>query len=311
MEIVTVLFPICQLRKHNRALRKTRKILAEFEAGRIHREVNRGSDTTFKAYAMPSPSSNEDSSRGSGKLSPVVFLDECLEKSPQSLQKYACQKEYNGENIQFLTKVIGFRKHWEDTFSRPGMDVERARMQLFRSGLSIYTGLIHTGTANYPINVESYVKKNLDKIFGKATDIVNTGRRSSANSAMSSPNSDVCPWDIPDTITTPLAEAGPNAIAMQPMLSVPTTPALRKSPSCESTSRSLLIPAVSSIDDPLKDFCIPIEFNVAVFEPAFVSIRYMVWTETWQRYQAYHEKELLNETVPITVYHLSGSPSPV
>lgn len=43
-------------------------------------------------------------------------------------------------------------------------------------------------------------------------------------------------------------------------------------------------------EDPLEGLDIPAEFDEVVFDPAFLSVRYMVWTETWQRYMSWKHK---------------------
>lgn len=37
-------------------------------------------------------------------------------------------------------------------------------------------------------------------------------------------------------------------------------------------------------EDPLEGVKVPGEFDERVFDAAFKSVRFMVWTETWQRY---------------------------
>lgn len=39
--------------------------------------------------------------------------------------------------------------------------------------------------------------------------------------------------------------------------------------------------------DPLEGVKVPGEFDERVFDAAFKSVRYMVWTETWQRYMSW------------------------
>ena len=44
-------------------------------------------------------------------------------------------------------------------------------------------------------------------------------------------------------------------------------------------------------EDPLEGLEVPADFDEVVFNPAFQSVRYMVWTETWQRYMSWKDKE--------------------
>lgn len=43
--------------------------------------------------------------------------------------------------------------------------------------------------------------------------------------------------------------------------------------------------------DPLEGVNVPGEFDERVFDRAFQSVRYMVWTETWQRYMRWKGRE--------------------
>ena len=40
----------------------------------------------------------------------------------------------------------------------------------------------------------------------------------------------------------------------------------------------------SGAGDPLSDVKVPADFDDRVFDAAYKSVRYMVWSETWQRY---------------------------
>lgn len=42
--------------------------------------------------------------------------------------------------------------------------------------------------------------------------------------------------------------------------------------------------------DPLDGVKVPADFDERVFDPAFQSVRYMVWTETWQRFMNWKNK---------------------
>ena len=43
----------------------------------------------------------------------------------------------------------------------------------------------------------------------------------------------------------------------------------------------------TDLDDPLAGFQVPIKFDENVFDDAFKSIRFMVWSETYQRYMVW------------------------
>ena len=50
-------------------------------------------------------------------------------------------------------------------------------------------------------------------------------------------------------------------------------------------------------DDPWEKVKVPVDFDEKVFDAAFKSVRYMVWTETWQRYIRWLSKEGREVTV--------------
>lgn len=267
MELVTLIFPILQIFKHRKAARETQAILAEFDAKKLHSEPS-----TTESLATRSTGSKR------GKMFSMESLDECLTTNCDGLQVYASCMELNGENIIFLTKVQGFQRKWDMDFSKI-RDSSRARMGMFRAALSIYVTLVHSDTASYPINIESPIYAKLESIFGTATKLV-ASRRSSESP--STPISSVTPWDEPQS--EPLVESSmlesPETYPMRNM-SLSTPPARR---SIDNDSRELIISLDDYPQDALAGFKIPAEFGEHVFDAAFKSIKYMVWSETWQRY---------------------------
>lgn len=263
MELVTLVFPIVQIFRHKQAARATQAILAEFDAKKLHSEPSTtGSMATSTAFKR-------------GMFS-MESLDECLTSNWDGLQVYASCMELNGENIIFLTKVLGFQRKWGMDFPKI-RDSSRARMGMFRAALSIYVTLVHSDTASYPINIESHIYAKLQSIFGAATRLVATRRNSESPST---PISSVTPWDEPQPeplIESPMLESPGETY---PMRSI-TPPARR---SIDNDSREHIISLDDDPQDSLAGFQIPAEFGEHVFDAAFKSVRYMVWSETWQRY---------------------------
>ena len=267
MELVTLTFPIVQIFKHRKAARDTQAILAEFDAKKLLSEPS-----TTGSLATRSTGSKR------GKMFSMESLDECLATNCDGLQVYASCMELNGENIIFLTKVRGFQRKWGMDFSKI-RDSSRARMGMFRAALSIYVTLVHSDTASYPINIESPIYAKLESIFGAATKLVASRRNSESPST---PISSVTPWDEPQS--EPLVEVSMlESSDTYPMrhMSLSTPPARR---SIDNNSREHIIPLDDDPQDSLAGFKIPAEFGEHVFDAAFKSIKYMVWSETWQRY---------------------------
>ena len=279
MELVTLIFPIVAIIKHERAARQTKQALDAFDT----KQAETGSKSLLTRSTI---------SKRSGHMYSSESLDECLNGTYDALQIYASCEEFNGENIMFLVRVLSFKNTYSTTMSNPNTDPSRMRTSLFRTALSIFISLVHTETAAYPINIESPIYAKLDAIFGAATTLVASttiSRRS--NSTTSTPGkSAVAPWEEP----APISRTTTNENEHEPerdegddvqMHAMPTT---RPSSSRHSSEHIIPISASSAHEhdphDPLADFQIPADFNENVFDDAYKSIRHMVWTETWQRF---------------------------
>ena len=268
MEVVTLVFPIVQIFQHRQAARETQAILAEFDVKKLNSEPS-----STGSLATRSTGSKR------GKMFSMESLDECLDTNCDGLQVYSSCMELNGENIIFLTKVLEFQKKWAID-SLKVRDSSRARMDMFRAALSIYVTLVHSDTASYPINIESSIYAKLEFVFGIATKLVASRRNSEAPLT---PISSVTPWDEP--LQDPMAESptleSPGETYPMRNMSLSTPPARR---SIDNDSRAHII----SLDDDPQDFFgslqVPAEFDRHIFNAAFKSIKYMVWSETWQRY---------------------------
>lgn len=288
MEVVGLGFPIYQIWKHRRAARETSRALAEFDAKRL---------TSYDDSTASSSLKTRSTTSKPGRMYPMESLDECLRGNHDGLQVYASCMELNGENIVFLTKVLDFNKACQKAFHgtcNSTSDFRGARTDMFRFGLGIFLTLIHSGTASYPINIESTIYNRLDAIFGPATALV--ARPSPSRSTSITTSSSITPWDHHQE-----PEEGPgftgreNSFPMHAMggddISTPSATNVKGNESSEH------IVSVGAGDDEgvaggagvdqLQGIKIPGDFDERVFDAAFKSVRYMVWTETWQRYQTW------------------------
>ena len=301
MEIVTLGFPIYQIFKHKRAVHEMRRTLDEFSGKSLEsadKAIISGSanSQTLAHVSLPSTIASKR-----GGMYSMESLDQCLTNNSKGLQTYASCMELNGENIVFLTRVLSFQKTCTAAFQsscRVSADFHRARKAMFRIGLGIFLSLVHVRTANYPINIESVIYARLDSIFGYAAELVASKRRSRRASISTATSSDITPWDEPTAEpddrgngSFPMHAIGGNATLRPPQ------PALRRRIS-DNDSREHIVQATGSSnddDDPaslnsLNEIRIPADFDEKVFDAAFKSVRYMVWTETWQRYMNYKSK---------------------
>ena len=264
MELTTLIFPIVQMQKHDKAVRATKQALAEFDAKRKN---------PHETSTLNSDSIAARSTGSKGKMYSSESLDDCLNGKYDGLQVYASCIELNGENIIFLVKVIKFKQLWLREFTKSSHFLH-ARTIMFRAALEIFVNLVHSETANYPINIESTIYSSLESFFGHATTLVACRRR---GSTVSTPISQVTPWDEPTEPMEATESNKPETFHLRAMLS--STPPERTSTDNESSLRM-----IAAEDDPLKSYMVPSDFTSHVFDAAFKSVRYMVWTETWQRY---------------------------
>lgn len=294
MEIVTLGFPIFQIYKHKRSVRETHRALEEFEQKRL--KSYDGSTTTDSMTTRSAHSKR-------GKMFSMESLDECLASCYDGLQVYASCMELNGENIIFLTKVLAFNRRCAEAFHsscKSTSEFRVARTAMFRIALSIFVSLVHSRTASYPINIESNIYNRLDAIFGPATALVASERRSQSPS-IATPISNVTPWDAPPDHDDAAAHSGDDYMGSYPMQTMGrgkdgiTHSLSRKSSGNDSTEHIVSLRAGQIENttagrtgaDPLEGVKVPADFDERVFEDAYKSIRYMVWTETWQRYKVW------------------------
>ena len=275
MELSTLGFPIYQIYKHQINTRETTRALADFDAKRA-----KGNDDSEHTGSIITHSTGSK-----GKMYPMESLEQCLAGNHDSLQVYASCMELNGENIMFLSKCLNFKRLWVSTFTRAN-DFLKARMTMFRAGLSIYVSLVHSETANYPINIESPIYAQLEVCFGHATSLV-AGPRKDNKSPPSI--SQVTPWDEP---AEPDIDKPSEAYQMGPVAT--TRPVTR---SFENESSEHIIPQGEPKDssDIFAGFTVPAEFDSHVFDAAFKSVKYMVWSETWQRYMNFKRSSDIND----------------
>ena len=180
-------------------------------------------------------------------------LENTLEKNVEPLLQWAARREFTAENIVFLKAVRDFKRKWR-AVANTGVNHDRVRLELFEDAAYIYFSCVDHITAAFNINVESSIYHKLKNTF--------RGVRV-CDRALDSPISDhseVCPFDD----LRPLAMGVGGKVAVAEAYTLPTT-------EIES-----LIPG--------QQVFVPEEFNIHIFDDAFRSVKYLVFTNTWQRY---------------------------
>ena len=294
IEIVTLGFPIYAIYKNKKAAREVNDALVDFDQKHLH-SFDEGTTLGGSHDSLTTKGSTTGSNKG--KMYPMESLDACLNGCHDGLQVYASCMELNGENIIFLTKVIAFSKqcqrHFADTCTSTA-DFRDARRQMFRTALGIFVSLVHAETANYPINIESAIYTQLDAIFGPATRIIAEKDLTRTPSVVTTGSSSkATPWDDdpPDVPNGCNSYFPPTTTSHQsyPLRSLLSNHS-HKSSGNESSERIVsvredeLSGTGGADDEALERVGVPAEFDERVFDAAFKSVRYMVWTETWQRF---------------------------
>lgn len=263
IEIVTLGFPISQVYKHKKAVRATTEALDNWE----------------KTRGNSSSESSIITKRSGGRMYSMTSLEECLVKNHQSLHVYCALKEFSGENIAFLVRVMEFKRRWFQLLANPGSNADRTGIcnSMYRQALTIYVTYISTNTSNMPINIESPIYSQLTRLFGAATLLVASERPSTPRSMKQS----ATPWEDAVEDLQPVSHAGD--ISLHPLKG-------QRSFDHSSATHIVDVELEPPVDDPLRGFTVPQEFDEGCFDAAKKSIQYMVWSETWQRYNEWSRR---------------------
>ena len=266
IEIVTLCFPIYQVYKHKKAVRATTEALNDWE----------------KKRGNLSAESSIITKRSGGRMYSMTSLEECLAKNHNALHVYCALKEFSGENIAFLVKVIEFRKKWVKPLANASTNFDKTRIRnyMYRQALTIYIAYVNTDTSNMPINIESPIYSQLTRLFGATTLLVACQRRSTPTSLKTS----ATPWE------DAFEELQPSESRGDISLTALKGHSLKGQRSFDHGSATHIVELEPPADDSLRDFSIPDEFNESCFDAAKESIQYMVWSETWQRYNEWSRR---------------------
>lgn len=173
-------------------------------------------------------------------------LEFSIQHSIEPLIAWAAAREFTAENTIFLREVRNFKKKW----SSLKIVTTAQRRQMFNEASLIFFTLVNPFTAESPINIEYKIFKTLQNMFADV-EFDPYMPRSKTPDDLKSPimrENVICPWE--DTFSRPAS--------IDSNLSTSTT----------SSTRSI----------------VPSEFTDEIFDAAFESIKYLVFTNTWPRY---------------------------
>lgn len=299
MQFCTIFFPVFEV------------LLSSYRLREISRKVVSAQSNQGESDQLPSQADDGiqtiTQSKREMKLYSMSSLEKALSRDPVPLLRFAATQDFSAENILFLMNLRRWRKAWmsapRDIDSRSGVTSD-ALVHLFNLAVEIYISSVHLQTNDFPINIESHIRTALDNIFEAA---VPEGRRSTSDrgsqisyvpddqfgtlSAFSETRGMLVTERVINEYEDEETEARSTVVVSGIWKKQPTTPDSKAATS--KTSRSN-----NSEDDEKPIFethpCvrplgrarakIPADFNERVFHEAEKSIKYLVLTNTWQKF---------------------------
>jgi hypothetical protein len=266
MQFTTIFFPIYEIFRSRYQMRATLAILESWEDKRQLRDESQP--------ASSRGSNNFASSTSSREIYTMSALEKALNVHPDQLLQFAATRDFTAENILFLMEVRDWRKLWE---TAPG-PVEKIpghiRARLFQSAVHIYASRVHEKSAEFPINIESKIRQDLDAVFEGA---------------------------VPPSKLAEEPDSGfQNATSW--FKSPPTVKTFRSEDSADSSETRIVGTVLLPKEEPQSIFPphpgvaplgeyrtqISSAFNEHVFDAAEDSIKYLVLTNTWQKFVKEH-----------------------
>lgn len=286
IQAVTVFFPIFEAYKSRSQMKNTLDILKTWEEKKLTDNSTQGSsgsskhDSFFSAKKPASTATNM--SRSSREIYTIAALEKALAMNPVPLLQFAATKDFTGENIVFLMQVREWRAAWTRAPRYLFTLTEKARGQLFNKAIEIYASSIHDKTAEFPINIESRIRRDLDTIFGPAMADMKYNLIENVVDPFNAPR------DVLDGPRHQSIELSPPKIfsrVLDRQDSSESGPTLWESQeSILPGGKGLSFEAHPCVQPLVYEPSVPAGFDEHIFDAAEKSIKYLVVTNTWQKF---------------------------
>ena len=286
MQAVTVFVPIYEAWVSRRHMRTILSIITDWQGRHGHTGSDKALNSSSRDSTMYSESTSVPSLSSAGSKSQMytmASLEKALAINPKPLLHFAATKDFTAENIVFLMQV----RRWRAAYSMASKQrlTEEVRTHLFSLAVDVYIASISEKTADYPINIDGPVRKNLDALFARAvpegraawdwrTDLFSRRSRLTVSDRQSSSDSSEALWGIK---STPMHESH----------NLSTSP----------PKQSLFEPHPGVAPLGIARAKIPDSFNEAVFDTAEQSIKYLVLTNTWRQFVSLGEYDPRNSVL--------------
>lgn len=238
-------------------------------------------------------------------------LESCVRTNPQRLLLFAALKDFSGENISFLTKILEWRRDWLPSsptkssgflrrLSVCEVNDKSIQRQQFKRAVDIYASYVSLRYSNYPINLSHTHLKELEAVFeGAAITIYgNSLDDSDSNSATPFDNFDGSIWSERRTNSSE-KDLEANTPRLDGMSTLPlsktctsggnnTIDTIFKIGEYNPANHHKVLKAYdvnNAAAEQLPDY-IPVhpDFGPNIFNHAEESIKYMVLTNTWHKF---------------------------
>ncbi|KAK5000292.1 hypothetical protein LTR66_000824 [Elasticomyces elasticus] len=278
MQFVTVFFPIFEAYKSRYQLRSTLDIVPSWEAKR------QGSDSTGSSSSKHhtlyrstgSDSTSSITLRRRKGMYTMAHLEKALMINATPLLHFAASKEFTGENIIFLIQVRDWRAAWNRALRSSGTVTGQVRQSLFKLAVQIYVSSISTKTADFPVNIESKFRSDLEALFASAV----SGLGKDCNNMV------VDPFNHPSSLYTGTVSSKAFDAKTDQHVTVSELSTFDHSTSeigeaVVSFTTEQDLDASPLVSEPVA---IPAAFDEHIFDKAEQSVKYMVLTNTWPKF---------------------------
>ena len=216
----------------------------------------------------------------------MAALEKALSINPIPLLQFAATQDFTAENIIFLMQVRRWHAEWDRFVKSDNGITVSTESHLSNIALRIYASSISDSTAEFPVNIGGRVRFALDAVFGPANSVA---RPSSAGSNVDS-------FELESSMTS---KSAANALKRVSSVGSSTSILGRQGLSSTSSLSSSSSPQLGTViyDDPSttkpqdntpRYFDQPL--SRGLFDDAEASIKYLVLTNTWQRFVKAHDR---------------------
>jgi hypothetical protein len=310
MQFATIFFPIFEIFEHKTSVHKRPESFDSTDSTLWSTTSRSEKMSSSQPRNSTAELFHEINAASVGHLYSIGALERALLINPEPLLQYAARKDFTAENIVFLTQVRDWRQFWNSAPRNPstGLVTEDAQVRLFRMAIEIFATSVDDKTADFPINIEGYVRRELAAVLGPSALNRMSGfaARNGSNASCGLEVHGV-PSVVPVAPWAEQKQAGSFTTTISACsISPPSSPpmALRsmssgKTPLLTTTTTMRTEPKPYRLEDRPdlspqsngRGLDIP-GFDEHVFDDAEASIKYLVLTNTWRKFVDLAETDL-------------------